>query len=335
MTPLVSIIVPCYNEQTTIPILLEAVCAQMIPQQDVEVIIADGLSTDNTRQAVADFQQLHPGLSVQIVDNPMRNIPAALNCALKAARGEYILRLDAHSAPAPDYVARCLEGLREGRGENVGGVWEIKPRGKGCVQRAIAIAAAHPLGVGDARYRYTSQAGYVDTVPFGAFKRETFDRFGLFDENLLTNEDYEFNARLRQSGAKIWLDPQIRSTYYARSSLKELAQQYWRYGFWKWKMLRRYPRTLRWRQALPPVFVLGVLLLAALSILWPLARMVLAFGLAGYALALAVGSLPAARKSNDLRMVLFVPAAIATMHFAWGAGFLWSVATGPGITRKK
>lgn len=332
--PLVSVIVPCYNEQTTIPILLDAVCAQTIPNQSIEVIIADGLSTDHTRQAVAEFQALHPDLVVRIVDNPKRNIPAALNCALKASRGEYIVRLDAHSAPAVDYVERCLEGLREGRGENVGGVWEIRPRGKGWMQRAIAIAASHPLGVGDARYRYTSQPGFVDTVPFGAFKRETFERYGFFDENLLTNEDYEFNARLRQSGAKIWLDPRIRSTYFARSNLRELAQQYWRYGFWKWRMLRRYPLTLRWRQALPPIFVLGVILLAAASMVWGPARLALASGLAVYALVLLAGSIPAARKNGDLRMALLIPVAISVMHFAWGAGFLWSVVNPLMTTRK-
>jgi len=332
--PLVSIIVPCYNEQSTIPILLEAVCAQTIPNQDLEVIIADGLSTDNTRQVVAAFQQVHPDLAVRIVDNPKRIIPAALNCALKAARGKFIVRLDAHSAPAADYVERCLEGLRDGLGENVGGVWEIRPRGKGRMQRAIAIAASHPLGVGDARYRYTSQPGLVDTVPFGAFRRETFDRYGFFDENLLTNEDYEFNARLRQSGAKIWLDPRIRSTYFARNNLKELAQQYWRYGYWKWRMLRRYPRTLRWRQALPPAFVLGVIGLLAAALVWGPARLLLALGLAAYALALAAGSIPTAHKNGDLRLAIFIPVAIAVMHFSWGMGFLWSVVTGLLTTRK-
>jgi glycosyltransferase involved in cell wall biosynthesis len=332
--PLVSIIVPCYNEQATISLLLDAICAQTVATQDLEVIIADGRSTDCTRSVVAEFQQAHPNLVIQIVDNPKRNIPSALNCALAAARGAYIVRLDAHSMPAPDYVERCLEGLRAGRGENVGGVWEIRPRGDGPIQRAIAIAAAHRLGVGDARYRYTEEASAVDTVPFGAFRRETFDRFGRFDETLLTNEDYEFNARIRKGGATVWLDPRIRSTYFARGSLVELARQYGRYGYWKWRMLRRYPQTLRWRQALPPAFVLGVIVLLAGSLWLAPARFALIGVLAVYTLTLVAGSLPAAWKHRSLSLAGLIPLAIAVMHFSWGAGFLWSVISGLGARTK-
>lgn len=305
--------------------LLEAICAQTIPIQDVEVVIADGGSTDRTREVVAAFQNQHPDLTVRLIDNPRRIIPAALNCALAAAQGEYIIRLDAHSVPAPDYVERCLENLRAGRAENVGGVWEIRPRGSGRMQKAIAIAAAHPLGVGDARYRYTSQPGYVDTVPFGAFHREVFERFGMFDESLLSNEDYEFNARLRQSGGRVWLDPRVRSTYFARSSLSDLARQYFRYGYWKWRMLRRYPKTLRWRQGLPPLFVLCVAVLLVSAFFWSPARWLLLGVLALYGLALMAGALPAAIRRRDPLLILAVPLAIVTMHFSWGIGFLWSL----------
>lgn len=328
--PLVSIIIPCYNEQATIRLLLDAICQQTISMQagrlgDLEVIIADGMSTDSTREEIAAFQQGHPDLAVCLVDNPKRNIPAALNCALNVAQGQYIIRLDAHSVPAADYVERCLEDLQAGRGDNVGGVWEIRPRGNGLVQRAIALAAAHPFGVGDALYRYTSEAGYVDTVPFGAFRRDVFDRFGRFDEELLTNEDYEFNARLRKGGGRIWLNPRIRSTYYARSNLKALAQQYWRYGYWKWRMLRQYPQTLRWRQALPPVFVLSLIILLVLALLWRAARLLLAVECIMYGLVLAAGALSAAVKHRDARLIFAIPMAIATMHASWGAGFLWSM----------
>ena len=125
--------------------------------------------------------------------------------------------------------------------------------------QSIAAAASHPLGVGDALYRHASKASQVDTVPFGAFKRELLALVGFFDESLLTNEDYEFNTRIRKSGGTIWLDPAIRSVYFARPTLAALARQYSRYGFWKWRMLRRYPETLRWRQGLPPLFVLSLL----------------------------------------------------------------------------
>ena len=323
--PLVSVIIPCYNEQATIRLLLDAIHQQSFPCADMEVILADGLSTDQTMAEVSRFQREVPDLLVVVVENARRNIPAALNCALNAARGEYVVRLDAHSVPARDYVERCVTALAAGLGENVGGVWEVRPRGAGMVQRAIAVAASHPFGVGDALYRYTNQAGYVDTVPFGAFRREVFEKYGRFDESLLTNEDYEFNARLRQQGGRVWLDPRIRSTYFARGSLKALAQQYWRYGYWKWRMLRRYPKTLRWRQALPPVFVLSLVFWLVLAVFWQPALALLGAELLFYGVVLVAGTLPAARKQNELRLALIVPLAIACMHLSWGSAFLWSM----------
>lgn len=323
--PLVSIIVPCYNEQATIRLLLDAIYHQGFPLEEMEVIIADGLSTDRTRQEIAAFQRQFPQLPVKLVDNPKRIIPAALNCALDAAQGDFIIRLDAHCIPRPDYVERCVADLQAGLGDNVGGVWEIHPGGKSWIARAIAAAAGHPLGVGDARYRYTSQAGEVDTVPFGAFRRQLFKQIGYFDEGLLTNEDYEFNTRLRQHGRKVWIDPAIRSIYFARSDLAALARQYWRYGYWKWQMLRCYPATVRWRQALPPLFVLGLVGLLVLSPLWQPARIMMAAVILSYGIILLLGALPHAVRKKDPALAVGVPLAIATMHFSWGLGFLWSM----------
>jgi succinoglycan biosynthesis protein ExoA len=321
---LVSLIVPCYNEQATILLLLDAIYNQTYPRASMEVIIADGRSTDQTRSVIADFQKQYPDLPVVIVENPRRNIPAGLNCALAAAAGDFIVRLDAHCVPALDYVERSIAALEAGNGENVGGLWEIRPGSSGWLAQAIAAAAAHPLGVGDAHYRYSTQPGWVDTVPFGAFRRDLIDRIGLYDESLLSNEDYEFNARIRQGGGRVWFDPHIRSVYFARGSLKRLAQQYWRYGYWKLRMLQRYPATLRWRQALPPLFVLGLLGLLLLALMWQAARWLLAGGLIFYLLVLLLGSIRVAARLRDVRMLVGVPLSIAVMHISWGSGFIWS-----------
>jgi succinoglycan biosynthesis protein ExoA len=321
----VSIVVPCYNEEATISPLLEALYSQNFPCEDLEVIVADGMSTDQTRQRIAEFQNQHPDLKVRIVDNPKRNIPAGLNRAIEAALGEFIVRLDAHCVPRPDYVAGCVAALEQGKGENVGGVWEIQPGGKGWPARAIAVAAAHPLGVGDARYRYTETAQHVDTVPFGAYRRELVKKIGPYDEDLLTNEDYEFNVRVRQGGGKIWLDPAIRSVYFARADFGSLARQYSRYGYWKARMLRRYPDTMRWRQALPPAFVASLALFALLSIWFPYIGGLFVIELITYAFILFLVGLHTGWKHHDLALVPGVPLAIATMHFAWGSAFLWSV----------
>jgi succinoglycan biosynthesis protein ExoA len=326
--PSVSIIIPCYNEQDTIHKLLEAIYAQTFPRADLEVVIADGMSTDGTRAQIEAFADSHADLHIALTDNLMRSIPASLNCALRESQGEIILRLDAHSMPYPDYIERSVEDLQAGLGENVGGVWEIQPGAQTWVAQSIALAASHPLGVGDALYRHTVRAAQVDTVPFGAFKRELLALIGFFDETLLTNEDYEFNARIRKSGGRIWLDPSIRSVYFARPTLRKLARQYTRYGFWKWRMLRRYPETVRWRQALPPLFVMSLIAGAALAIFMPIFRILLAGEIIIYLIALTAAGLQAAVQHKEIHLGFGLPLAIAVMHIAWGAGFLWSMIKG-------
>lgn len=320
----VSIIVPCYNEQTTIHELLNAIYHQTYPRSKIAVIIADGMSTDGTRQAIKNFQLEHPDLSIQVVDNVHQTIPSGLNQAIKASSDEFIVRLDAHSAPLTNYVESCVEALQSDLGDNVGGVWQIEPGGEGRQARAIAAAAAHPLGVGDARYRIGGDAQKVETVPFGAFRRTLIDRIGFYDETLLANEDYEFNARIREKGGTVWFDPNIRSIYYARSTLSALATQYWRYGFWKARMLRRYPKTLRWRQLLPPLFVISICLFVLLSLLIPAAFWLLIIEIGLYVVVLLVAGIQCAAKKRDINMILNVPFAIATMHITWGVAFLWS-----------
>ena len=326
--PSVSVIVPCYNEQDTICKLLEAVYAQTFPLADLELIISEGMSTDGTRRAIADFADSHPTLQISIVDNPTRSIPAALNCALRKARGGKIIRLDAHSIPYPDYIERCVADLEAGLGDNVGGVWEIHPGAQTWVAQSIASAASHPLAVGDALYRHSDKAAEVDTVPFGAFKRELLALIGFFDESLLTNEDYEFNARVRKSGGKVWLDPSIRSVYFARSTLAALAKQYNRYGFWKWRMLRRYPGTIRLRQGLPPLFVLSLFVGAVLAVFLPIFRILLGAEILIYGFVLAFAGIQAAVRHKKAYLSFGLPLTIATMHIVWGAGFLWSMIKG-------
>jgi succinoglycan biosynthesis protein ExoA len=300
MTPIVSIIVPCFNEEHTIGMLLDAILQQTFPNEDLEVIICDGLSTDGTRANVQQFAQAHPNLDI---------------------------RLDAHSIPYPDYVERCFRTLEETEAANVGGIWEIKPATGSWMARSIAIAAAHPLGAGDARYRYGGAAGETDTVPFGAFQKTWLDRIGRFDETLITNEDYEYNYRIRNAGGKIWYDPSIRSIYFARGDLHSLASQYLRYGFWKAVMIKRNPASLRWRQALPVLFVLGVITLGILSIWFPICRYLLVIYLGAYALISVIVGCMEAIRHRDPGMVLGFPMALWTMHISWGSAFLWGILT--------
>jgi glycosyltransferase involved in cell wall biosynthesis len=324
MPPHVSIIVPCYNEQATIRQLLDAILQQTYPYADMEVVVADGLSQDGTRDEIATFQRQHPDFTMRVVENAARSIPSAVNRAILASTGEFIIRMDAHSRPYPNYVERCLSALKSGLGDNVGGVWQIQPGGNSWIAESVAAAARHPLGVGDAGYRIGARASAVDTVPFGAFRRSLIDKVGLIDESLHSNEDYEFNARIRQSGGRVWLDPEIVTVYYARSTLRDLARQYWRYGYWKFRMLRRYPGTLRWRQALPPLFVASLILLALLA-WWPPAAWLLAVEVTLYVTVLLVAGLLSAARHRKIYLLVGLPLSIATMHLAWGGAFLWSL----------
>lgn len=322
MPPSVSVIIPCRNEEKTIHLVLDAIHAQTYPRELQQVVIADGFSEDRTREQIESFKTSHPDLVVMVVNNPKRIIPAGLNAAILASSGDLIVRMDAHSIPNPDYVALCVDALERNVAQNVGGVWDIQPGSNSWIARSIAAAAGNPLAVGDARYRFTDKAAYVDTVPYGSYKRELFNQIGLFDETLLANEDYELNTRIIQSGGKIWLDPKIRCVYFARSSLRALSKQYYGYGYWKFQMLKRYPETLRWRQALPPAFILGLLLLLLAGIFWKPALILFAIALGLYLLVLLGVGIHMASKKSDILMIIGIPLAIITMHFSWGAGFI-------------
>ena len=325
MLPTVSVIVPCLNEEYRIQKLLDAICSQTYPAGLLDVTIADAGSKDGTRAVILAFQERQPGLKLQVIENPAVTIPAGLNYAISASHGQIVLRLDAHSAPYPDYVEKSVAALEAGKGANVGGIWEIHPGAETWVARSIAQAASHPLGVGDALYRHARTAASVDTVPFGCYYRSLVEKIGGYDETLLSNEDYEFNTRIRKQVGLVWLDPSIRSIYFARASLGQLAKQYFRYGFWKLKMLRRYPDTLRWRQALPPVFVASLLVGIVLAFFLPLFRWLILFELFVYFGILGLGSLKLVISKKEPSLLIGVPLAISVMHAAWGGGFLWSI----------
>lgn len=325
---LVSIIIPCYNEQKRIHYLLDALYLQTYPREAIEVIIADGFSTDNTRSIIEGFKLSHPDINIHLIDNPKRSIPAGLNLGIKASHGEIIIRIDAHSHPYPDYIERCVDSLTIGLAENVGGVWEIQPGSQTWVAQSIAIAGALPIAVGDAMYRHATKPAYVETVPFGAFKREILALIGFYDETLLANEDYEFNARILKSGGRIWLDPNIRSQYFARSTFAELSRQYWRYGFWKWKMLQKFPKTLRWRQAIPPLFVLSLKLTIIAGFFYPSLWIIPASEILIYYLVMLVIGLQRSIRLKNWKFFFGIPIAITAMHFSWGFGFLWSMIKG-------
>jgi glycosyltransferase involved in cell wall biosynthesis len=324
MNPSVSIIIPCYNEQDTIGDLLEAIHSQSYPSNKIEVIIADGLSTDDTRKKITDYQLQNSRSRIKVLDNEKRNIPSALNLAISEASGEYIIRLDAHSIPSDGYLENCVELLQNNKIDNVGGKWKILPRRGGWMARSISIAASHPLGAGGVKYRIGGTPQEVDTVPFGAYKKSLIDEIGGYDESLLSNEDYELNVRIRERGGKVWFDPKIWSYYYARAFFTDLARQYWRYGFWKFRMLLRFPKSFRFRQA-AGLFVLSLIILGVFSIRFDIARVLLSLELISYFSLLFGSAIHATIKEKYVPLLAGFPIAVSIMHFSWGCGFLWSI----------
>lgn len=315
--PFVSVVMPIFNEAVFIERSLGAVLAQDYPANLMEVIVVDGGSTDGTRQTLEQFQKSDPRLV--ILTNPARIIPSALNIGIRHARGDLIVRVDGHTVIAPDYVRTCVEYLLRDDVDNVGGL--MQPVGKTYFGRAIALATSSPFGIGNSKFHYSEKEQHVDTVYLGAYRRQVFDRIGLFDEEFLCNEDYELNYRLRAAGGRILCTPTIRSIYYCRESPIALWRQYFRYGFWKVRTLRKHPRSLQVRHLVAPTFVFGTTLLMVLGLLFPWAWYLLAIEVALYLELAAIFALAKAIKAGSPGLGPGVVAAFAILHLAWGTGF--------------
>jgi succinoglycan biosynthesis protein ExoA len=318
----VSVVIPCYNEERFIGKVLENLADQYAPAR-YEIIIVDGMSTDKTRSLVSEFMVRRPEIQVRLVDNPAKNIPTALNMGIENARHEIIVRMDAHSVPSENYVRRCVESLSGDSVSVVGMPWHICASAETIQARAIALAVAHPFGIGDAKYRLSnSESQFVDTVPFGAFRKSLWREMGGFNEALLANEDYDFHYRVRQRGGRILLDTGGHSDYFARGSFKELATQYFRYGRWKAQMVKLNPRSLRMRQMVAPAFVLSIVSLTLLGLWWRLAWLALLLVLTPY-LALSVFfAFKLSRRAGDWRLLPAIVLAFLIIHIMWGSSFL-------------
>jgi len=315
----VSIIVPMRNEAKYIGACLESILAQDYPHNLLEVWMVDGGSIDQTREIVAGFSQRAD--FVHLLDNPEQTTPHAMNYGLKAAQGDVIIIVGGHCTLAPDYIRHCVRLLQETDAACVGGL--LTSQGEGWLSQSIAMAMSSPFGVGNARFRYATEAGFVDTVAFGAYRREVFETIGVFNPELTRNQDDELNYRLRQAGFKIYLSPEIQSVYYTRSSLGKLWKQYFQYGFWKIRVLRDYPGSVQARHLIPGLFVLGLskALLGA-----PFHRHFRTL-LKGILLPYVLASLFFGWKRcrQDIKYLPGVLTAFPILHLAYGSGFWWGL----------
>jgi succinoglycan biosynthesis protein ExoA len=318
--PLVTVIVACRNEVRALPSFLASVLSQQAPEGGMEIIIADGISDDGTREILRKEESSK--LRIRVIDNPGKIVSTGLNASIRAAEGSVIVRMDAHTEYSPDYVRRCVELLRSTGADNVGGPARTKPGTY--LERAIAAAYHSPFSVGGAKFHNAAYEGYVDTVTYGCWRKEAFERFGYFDEELARNQDDEHNLRIVRAGGKVWQSPEILSWYCPRGSLTALFNQYMQYGYWKVRVIQKHKLPASWRHLVPAAFLLTLLLLVAASVVCPAAWRLLAGALSFYLLAILVASsFAAARAQWALFPVL--PAVFACYHFGYGYGFLRGV----------
>ena len=322
--PFVSVVMPCRNEARYIAACLDSILANDFPAERMEILVADGRSDDGTREILEayarDSADRHP--QIRVVDNPRQITPCGLNAAIRAARGEIIVRMDAHVRYPPTYVRQLVEALEETGVEIVGGGIETIPAADHAVARAIAIGMSHPFGVGPSRFRIGSaERRLIDHVPFFCCRRTVFDQVGLFDEELVRNQDGELSSRVRRQGGRILLIPEVVSHYYARETLGKLGRMLYQYGYFKPLSAQKIGRVMTVRQLVPPAFVLTLFSLLVLSLFSGLAATALAALVGVYALAVLACCAAAARR-HPLPAALVLAVVFPIMHVAYGYGFI-------------
>ncbi|MBC8264243.1 MAG: glycosyltransferase family 2 protein [Anaerolineales bacterium] len=318
--PFVSVVIPVRDEEKFIAPCLQSVIDQDYPTGSMEVLVVDGRSEDRSREIVAEFSYRH--FLIKLLDNPKLSAPAGLNLGIEEAKGDIIVRVDGHCVLEPDYVSQCVRCLRETGADNVGGL--MKAVGQNYVEQTIALAINSFFGSGGSKFHYAQKGQYVDTVYLGAFRRSVFDDVGFFNEKLVRNQDYELNYRIRAAGGKIFLSPAIKSSYYGRSTLRDLWYQYLQYGFWKLEMLQMHPQSVQPRHLAAPLFVFSLLVTGLLGLIYNRALILFLLTISSYLLVSLLSSLLIALRKG-WRYFPLLPVTFAVMHFGWGLGFLWGL----------
>lgn len=343
--PMVTIVMPVLNEADYIERCLQAIYAQDYPFDKLEIIVADGMSTDQTRQIIQRFvtPQCQDGISgaanidrptLYLIDNHKKIVSTGLNKAIQKARGEIIVRVDGHTLIESDYVRQCVEALARTGSDGVGG--PMVSVGEGFIAEAIALATATKFAIGNTTYRTSRyfKERHAETTHLGAYKKDTLFAVGLFNENFVRHQDYELDYRIKQNGGAIFLCPEIRSRYFVRGSLLKLFRQYLQYGFWKGKMMRNRPQSTKLRHLVPPMFVLMIVLtmFSALTLdeIGPIAFLIL---MGAYLVFILLGAIFTCRGSR-IKYFPVIPFVFAVVHLSWGTGVWLGVLTPEKLTPK-
>ena len=319
--PFISVIVPCRNEKKYIEGLLKSIDSQDYPKDRLEVIIADGMSNDGTREILSNIKSKYNYLIV--IDNEKKIVPTALNKAIKMSKGEYIIRLDAHSVYPKNYFSRLIEVIEETGADNVGAMWDTQPGDCSLKAKAIALAMSHKFGVGNAVYRLPTnktEPFEVDTVPFGCYRRSVFERIGYFDERMVCNEDNDFNDRLIKSGGKILLIPDLKIKYFARENYTKLWKMFWRYSFYMPYVNKKLKEKTRWTRYVPSVFVLSLICPFLFGLKNKKINIFSLISLFSYfSLSLIVSK---KISKNNIKLLFYLFIAFWVSHLSYGTGYL-------------
>ena len=287
--------------------------------QEIELLFADGMSDDGTREIIQELERENP--KIHLIDNPEKIVSTGFNRALNESKGDIIIRVDGHCEIAPDYIQKCLECLEKINADCVGGA--TKHVASGLVGKSIEMAQPSFFGVGGVSFRKIVEKGqYVDTLAFGAYKREVFYQLGGYDEELVRNQDDEFNFRLIQNGGKIWLDPSIKSTYTQRNSFIGLFKQYFQYGFYKIRVMQKRRGIASWRHVVPGLFVLTLLFGLSIFLFNGNNIPILSLCLLYFSFSLFATIFELIKSPFNLLSVMMLPLTFYILHISYGLGFL-------------
>jgi len=319
--PSVSVIIPCRNEEKFISQCLDSVIANDYPKDKFELLVVDGISEDGTRKVLQHYARRYPFITV--LDNPKRITPVAMNIGIKNARGIIIVKMDAHTTYEKDYISKCVKFLYDYNADNVGGVLRTVPSSKTTVGKAIALVLSNPFGAGNSYFRIGSkEPRWVDTVSFGCYRREVFDKIGLYNEELAKSQDMDFNIRLTKAGGKILLHPEIVGYYYAEPNLRAFSKHNFTDGVWAIYPLKFGSTLFRLRHLIPLAFVLGLIGSLLLSIFSSIFLWLFLFIIGLYLVASIYFSLRLAIRERNFKCLFIMPIVFATRHIAYGFGSL-------------
>jgi glycosyltransferase involved in cell wall biosynthesis len=320
LTPLVSVIVPCRNERRYITKCLDSILANDYAADRIEVLVVDGASGDGTRDVLQDYAQRWP--QIRWLHNAAGTAPAALNIGIRQARGDIVMRMDAHCQYPDRYISALVGWLERSDADNVGGLWRILPGSDSFVARAIAVALSDPFGAGNAYYRIgTGGPKWVDTVPFGCYRRSVFERIGLFDEELIRDQDDEFNQRLLRFGGRILLVPEVTIDYYARDSIRKVARMHYQYGYFKPLAAWKARRIGTLRQVIPATFLVS-LVSTLLLVPWLVTARWALVGILGAYLVALLFSVVRNVPRNGLGVSALLAMVFPAIHFSYAFGSL-------------